>query len=198
MLRLIVDAGIETPSPPWPFTSSSSASSSFVFCIPCIGRGGPKEKIDTPRPVYRMIIAPPNTPQFHALAPPMSAPSALDPMDLSALERALPVPSRSSLPTSTPIPTMYCANCNLRYAPEWYHHEPRRCFFCMRFRSPQVTRYALLYETPWYFIQSGEAEPHDYYTTYFALLHRWADQRRLPFTTREAEYQEYLWLMIRD
>lgn len=195
MLRRTVDASAETTSPPSPFIFLSSASSSFVFCTPCIGRG-PKEKIDTPRPAYRMIIAPPNTPQFHAsAAQAMSAPLALDPMDLSALERALPVPSRSSLPTGH---TIYCANCNLRYAPNWYHHEPRRCFFCMRFRSPQVTRYALLYETPWYFIQSGETDAHEYYTTYFTLLHRWADQRRLPFTAREAEYQEYLWLMIRE
>jgi hypothetical protein len=68
----------------------------------------------------------------------------------------------------------------------------------MRFRSPTLTRYALLYETQWYFIQSGETDPHEYYATYFALLHRWADQKRLPLTQREADYQEYLWLMIRE
>jgi hypothetical protein len=55
-----------------------------------------------------------------------------------------------------------------------------------------------LYETPWYFIQSGETDAPAYYATYFTLLHRWADQRQLPFTAQEARYQDDLWLMIRD
>jgi len=130
----------------------------------------------------------------------MSAPPTVSSMDLSALERALPsLPSLSSSEhRPLPGPTMYCAHCSLRYEPYWYHHDNHQCFFCVRFRSPKVTRYALLYETQWYFIQSGESEAREYYATYFALLHRWADQRHIPFTQRDAEYQDYLWLMIRD
>ena len=116
-------------------------------------------------------------------------------MDLSDLRRALP---RTRTPTQPYIqPLLYCAHCNQRYEPAWYDPTHHRCFFCMRFRSPSVTRYALLYETQWYFIQSGEDDPYDYYATYFALLHRWADQKRIPFTEREARYQEELWAMIR-
>lgn len=116
-------------------------------------------------------------------------------MDFSALREALPSIRDTTRYQQT---LLFCAQCNQCYEPSWYDRDRRRCFFCMRFRSPTLTRYALLYETQWYFIQSGETDPHKYYATYFALLHRWADQKQLPLTQREAEYQEYLWLMIRE
>jgi hypothetical protein len=150
-------------------------------------------------PSYRMIVAPPNSPHPTSMNP---SDTVLDSMDLSALSRALPtvstVPTTTSRRPTYRLPLLYCAHCNQRYLPFWYDLTHYRCFFCMRFRSPNITRYALLYETQWYFIQSGEDDPHVYYATYFELLHRWADQRQLPFTPREAEYQEYLWHMIRE
>ena len=117
-------------------------------------------------------------------------------MDLSALSHALPSLSSFHSSSHSPIlfrnPTFHCAECALPYYPKWFHVGHSRCFFCMRFRSPNVTRYALLYETQWYFIQSGEDDSYAYYTEYMELLHRWADTKKLPLTQREYEYQLYL------
>lgn len=133
------------------------------------------------RGFYRTLTVPPNSP------------TTMDTMDLSSLREALPSPSPSPSPS---FPRHLCQHCDLHYLPYWYDYNHHRCFFCMRFRSPHITRYALLYETQWFFIQSGEDEPRVYYTTYFELLHRWADRKRIPFTQREADYQTYLLHML--
>jgi hypothetical protein len=62
----------------------------------------------------------------------------------------------------------------------------------MRFRTPNVTRYALLRETQWYFIQSGEDDPHRFYETYFYYLHRWADRFCPPITAHDRVFQQEL------
>ena len=122
-------------------------------------------------------------------------------MDLSSLLMALPAVQAQSQVQSlhngsyrlnTLRPPNYCQHCDLRYENEWYHRSHNRCFFCMRFRTPNITRYALLYETEWYFIQSGEQDALRFYETYFYYLHRWADRFSIPLTSREARYQEEL------
>ncbi len=172
-----VNVSVETIDTLLRFIWSLLAFFCSVSCILFIRRAPKPHKIENPRP----------TPESH--------PKTRTTMDLSALREALPSVRNT---TRYRQPLLFCAQCNQRYEPAWYDHDHRRCFFCMRFRSPKVTRYALLYETQWYFIQSGETDPHEYYTTYFTLLHRWADQKQLPFTQQEADYQEYLWLMIRE
>lgn len=138
------------------------------------------------RKEYRILVAPPN-----------SVMDTTNSMDLTSLRQALPTVTASSRPARRySLPTHLCNQCSLHYLPYWYDYSHHRCFFCMRFRSPNITRYALLYETQWFFIQSGEDEARSYYTTYFDLLHRWADQKRIPFTQREANYQTYLLQMI--
>ena len=91
----------------------------------------------------------------------------------------------------------YCAHCDLRYETAWFEGRPGRqeghCFFCHRFRTPRITRFALLRETEWFFIQSGREEKRDFYEAYFFYLHRWADRFSLPYTQEEASYQEELW-----
>jgi hypothetical protein len=94
-----------------------------------------------------------------------------------------------SMRLQTLRPPHYCQHCDLRYELQWFHRSQDRCFFCMRFRTPNMTRYALLYETQWYFIQSGEQDARLFYESYFYYLHRWADRFHLPFTDREAQYQ---------
>ena len=59
----------------------------------------------------------------------------------------------------------------------------------MRFRTENLTRYALLRETEWFYLQSGESDPVHYYEIYMGLLHRWADHYRLPFTPKDRAYQ---------
>lgn len=103
----------------------------------------------------------------------------------------------------------YCAHCDLRYETTWFEGRPGQrdqrdqrdqreeghCFFCHRFRTPRITRFALLRETEWFFIQSGntEREKRAFYEAYFFYLHRWADRFSLPSTQEEAAYQEELW-----
>lgn len=123
-------------------------------------------------------------------------------MDLSDLLGALPDPTQQTLYQSlqhgsyrlqTLRPPHYCHHCDLHYETQWFHKTPQdRCFFCVRFRSPKVTRYALLYETPWFFLQSGQDHALTFYETYFYLLHRWADRFNLHHTEKEREYQAYL------
>jgi len=92
----------------------------------------------------------------------------------------------------------YCGHCDLRYETAWF--EGRRpgqeghCFFCHRFRTPRITRFALLRETEWFFIQSGNTmtEKRAFYEAYFFYLHRWADRFSLPSTQEEVAYQEEL------
>ncbi len=62
----------------------------------------------------------------------------------------------------------------------------------MRFRTPNLTRYALLRETEWFYLQSGESDPVLFYETYMGLLHRWADRHRMPFTPKDKTYQDDL------
>jgi len=97
-------------------------------------------------------------------------------------------PLRDALP---PIPQTahHCTHCDLFYHRTWYHPSTSRCFFCMRFRAPNLTRYALLRETEWFYLQSGESDPASYYDMYIGLLHRWADRHRLPFTPKDRIYQ---------
>lgn len=122
-------------------------------------------------------------------------------MDLSSLLMALPAVGQQNHVQSIRLESLrlqslhlphYCQNCSLRYEPQWFHRPQERCFFCMRFRSPNITRYALLYETQWYFIQSGEQDAPTFYDTYFYYLHRWADCFNIPITHREVHYQTEL------
>ncbi len=122
-------------------------------------------------------------------------------MDLSSLLMALPavqqqthiqsLQNESYRLESLRLPH-YCQHCDLRYENAWYHRPHSRCFFCMRFRTPNITRYALLRETPWYFIQSGEQNAPLFYETYFYYLHRWAERFSLPVTARDIRFQEEL------
>lgn len=133
-------------------------------------------------------------------APPTSPIIMTDPMDMSVLVEALPTLSQRRVedPTSNyalEITQQYefrCGRCGLGYRGDWYHLNHTRCFFCMRFQSPSITRYALLYETQWYFIQSGQDDARSFYATYFELLHRWADHYHIPVTPKDIEYQTYL------
>lgn len=133
-----------------------------------------------------MTSAPPSSP--------VMTDSNMDTIDLSDLLDALPPPVTASYS----IPTFRCGKCELRYEPDWFHFPQSRCFFCMRFQSPSITRYALLYETKWYFIQSGKDDAREFYATYFDLLHRWADRYQIPVTSREIQYQTYLIQFLDD
>jgi len=93
----------------------------------------------------------------------------------------------------------YCAHCDLRYETTWFTHKSNHpgeghCFFCHRFRTPRITRFALLRETEWFFLQSGgeEEEKRGFYEAYFFYLHRWADRFCFDRTQEEVEYQEEL------
>jgi len=127
-------------------------------------------------------------------APPPSPIIMADPMDMSGLIETLPS-LRTSHDDALEIARNHkfrCGRCGLGYRSDWYHFNQSRCFFCMRFQSPSITRYALLYETQWYFIQSGQDDAHAFYATYFELLHRWADHYQIPVTSKDIEYQTYL------
>ena len=122
-------------------------------------------------------------------------------MDLSSLLMALPAVQQQTHIQSLRLESLrlsslrlphYCQHCDLRYELQWFHRPQDRCFFCMRFRSPNITRYSLLYETQWYFIQSGEQDAAAFYDAYFYYLHRWADRFTIPVTHRDAQYQAEL------
>jgi len=95
------------------------------------------------------------------------------------------------------LQTHQCTACSLAYHRTWYHPSNRRCFFCMRFNG-NITRYALLRETEWFFIQSGEGNARAYYETYITLLHRWADIFRLPYTPKDLSFQVELLQSLPD
>jgi hypothetical protein len=122
-------------------------------------------------------------------APPPSPVIMARSIDMSDLLQALP-PLRPA--TEIHYPEFRCGRCDLHYKPDWFHFPQSRCFFCMRFQSPSITRYALLYETQWYFIQSGQDDARTFYGTYFELLHRWADRYHIPITSKDIQYQTYL------
>jgi hypothetical protein len=91
----------------------------------------------------------------------------------------------------------YCGHCDLRYETAWFIHQYRHtteghCFFCHRFRTPRITRFALLRETEWFFLQSGEDDARAFYEAYFFYLHRWADRFGVNHTQEEMDYQEGL------
>jgi hypothetical protein len=137
----------------------------------------------------RMTHAPPPSPHLqHRTLLPITITDPADPMDLSSLSHALP---------RIRSPFFRCHRCNGDYVPEWYHTEQSLCFFCVRFRTP-TTRYALLYETQWFFIQSGNDDSYRFYMTYINLLHRWADHFHLPHTLEEKRYEAYLWESITE
>lgn len=150
------------------------------------------------------MTCPPNSPNFTELEDQLSNSGDMDitdSMDLSSLRNTLPsIPSSNTNLSSHAnlynYMTHLCNHCNLRYLPYWYNSDHQLCFFCIRFRSPYITRYALLYETEWFFIQSGEDDARMYYSSYFELLHKWADQKHIPFTKRDHEYQKYLLDML--
>jgi len=131
-------------------------------------------------------------------APPSSPIRMADLMDMTNMLEALPPLSENSALEKARRHEFRCGRCGLKYRSEWYHYPQSRCFFCMRFQSPSITRYSLLYETQWYFIQSGQDDARIFYATYFNLLHRWADHYKIPITEKDIKYQTYLIQFLDD
>lgn len=84
-----------------------------------------------------------------------------------------------------------CSTCGLIYNHKWMTHNRTHCFFCSKFRT-NVSRYYLLQETDWFYIQSGEDHREEFYQNYFQYLHRWSDRFQLPHTTDEKVLEQNL------
>jgi hypothetical protein len=92
----------------------------------------------------------------------------------------------SSLPKVKPIYS--CSFCKLIYEQKWIKKNIL-CLFCSQFRTPLISRFALLKEIEWFFIQSGENDPHSFYTELIHLIHRWCNHFQLPHTTKEIQLE---------
>ncbi len=81
-----------------------------------------------------------------------------------------------------------CSFCQQIYEKQWMQSE-KHCFFCPQFRSHRITRYALLKETEWFFIQSGSDHQEEFYKEYIYLVHRWCNHFQIPHTPQEIQLE---------
>lgn len=94
-----------------------------------------------------------------------------------------------SLPKVQTILT--CSFCHQIYEKQWMQSE-KHCFFCPQFRTHLITRYSLLKETEWFFIQSGSENIQEFYKEYIYLVHRWCDYFQIPHTSQEIQLEQEL------
>lgn len=86
---------------------------------------------------------------------------------------------------------LMCSFCHQIYEKQWMQSD-KHCFFCPQFRTNRITRYALLKETEWFFIQSGSENIQEFYKEYIYLVHRWCNYFQIPHTPREIQLEQEL------